>query len=151
MQVIWSSRTDVDYARWFSLSMCHLQTTIAWKHSRPMSVFLQDFQCYMDTHITLPSKLVVLGDCNVHVDRKDNADARKFVDLLSSLNLEQHVHCPTHKHGHTLDLVILRATDAPPVQLEVHPAVLSDHSPITFKLHTRTPVPTKKHVSYRRK
>ena len=119
------------------------------KHSRPMSVFLQDFQCYMDTHITLPSKLVVLGDFNVHVDRKDNADARKFVDLLFSLNLEQHVHCPTHKHGHTLDLVILRTTDAPPVQLEVHPAVLSDHSPITFKLHTRMPVPTKKHVSYR--
>ena len=74
--------------------------------------FFRTSSATYNTHITLPSKLVVLGDFNVHVDRNDNADARKCVDLLSSLNLEQHVHCPTHKHGHTLDLVILRATDA---------------------------------------
>ena len=80
----------------------------------------------MDARITLPSKLVILGDFNVHSDRKDNADARNFVDLLSSLNLEQHVHCPIHHYRHTLDLVILCPPDTPPVQLEVpHTAFIS--------------------------
>ena len=133
-----------------SLCLCVIyRPSSCGKHSRPVSIFLQDFQCYIDTHITLPSKLVVLGDFNVHVDSKDNADARNIFDLLSSLNLEQHVHCPTHQHGHTLDLVILRAADARPVQPEVHPAMLSDHSPITFKLLMRMPVLQKKQISYR--
>ena len=83
------------------------------KDSSPMSVFLQDFQCYMDTRITLSSKLVVRGDFNVYIDRKDNADARQCAD--------QHVPWPTHQHGHSLDLVILRTTDAQPVQLRCIP------------------------------
>ena len=52
--------------------------------------------------------LIVVGDCNIHVDVPNDTDALKFLDLLESLGLEQHVTEPTHIRGHTLDLVITR-------------------------------------------
>ena len=38
----------------------------------------------------------------------NNQDALKFNDLLDSMNLVQHVKGSTHRHGHTLDLIITR-------------------------------------------
>ena len=45
---------------------------------------------------------------NIHVDVPDDPDAIKFLDLLDSLGLAQHVKTPTHRCGHTLDLIITR-------------------------------------------
>ena len=42
------------------------------------------------------------------MDVPNDTDALKFLDLLESLGLEQHVTEPTHIRGHTLDLVITR-------------------------------------------
>ena len=52
-------------------------------------------------------RLLVLGDFNIHVDVPNGIDAVKFLDLLESLGLEQHVTEPTHIFGHR-DLVITR-------------------------------------------
>ena len=41
-------------------------------------------------------RLLVLGDFNIHVDVPNGIDAVKFLDLLESLGLEQHVAEPTH-------------------------------------------------------
>ena len=35
-----------------------------------------------------------------------------FLDLLESMGLQQHVDVPTHKSGHTLDLIITRRADS---------------------------------------
>ena len=56
-------------------------------------------------------RLLVLGDFNIHVDVPNGIDAVKFLDLLESLGLEQHVTEPTHIFGHRLDLVITRRTE----------------------------------------
>ena len=42
------------------------------------------------------------------MDVPTDAYTLKFMDLLESLDLEQHVRGPTHTHGHTLDPVITR-------------------------------------------
>ena len=36
----------------------------------------------------------------------------RFLDLLESMGLQQHVDVPTHKSGHTLDLIITRRADS---------------------------------------
>ena len=52
--------------------------------------------------------LLILGDFNIRLNLSTDADTVKFVDLLESLGLEQHLRRPTHTHGHTLNFVITR-------------------------------------------
>ena len=52
--------------------------------------------------------MLVLGDFNIHVDVPNDIDAVKFLDLLESLGLKQHVTEATHIFGRTLHLVITR-------------------------------------------
>ena len=44
-------------------------------------------------------------------DNAEDTDAIKLIDLLESYGLQQHVTSPTHKHDHTLDLIITRQSD----------------------------------------
>lgn len=57
------------------------------------------------------SKLLMVGDFNIHVDVAGNATACKLLSLLESHGLTQNVHSPMHLDGHTLDLVISRPSD----------------------------------------
>ena len=55
--------------------------------------------------------LLIVGDFNIHVDIPRDPNAIRFLDLLSSMGLDQHVDKPTHTSGHTLDLIITRNSD----------------------------------------
>ena len=48
---------------------------------------------------------------NIHVDVPDDPDAITVLDLLECMGLAQHVITPTHRSGHTLDLIITRDLD----------------------------------------
>ena len=54
---------------------------------------------------------MIAGDLNFHVDDLTDKDACTFLDILDSANLEQYVIGPTHRDGHTLDVVISRRSD----------------------------------------
>lgn len=54
---------------------------------------------------------MLVGDFNFHIDRQTDCDAKRFVSILDSFDLVQHVAGPTHRDGHTLDLVITRASE----------------------------------------
>lgn len=71
-----------------------------------MVSFLNEFSSYMESIILSKDHLLILGDFNIHVDVPTDAYTVKFMDLLESVGLEQHVRGPTHTHGHILDLVI---------------------------------------------
>jgi hypothetical protein len=58
--------------------------------------------------------LLIVGDFNIHVDIPRDPNAIRFLDLLSSMGLDQHVDksdMPTHTSGHILDLIITRNSD----------------------------------------
>ena len=57
---------------------------------------------------TYSSPLMIVGDFNIHVDDSTDTHAGKLLDVLTSHSLQQNVKSPTHRHGHTLDLVIMR-------------------------------------------
>ena len=40
--------------------------------------------------------LLIVGDFNIHVDIPRDPNAIRFLDLLSSMRLDQHVDKPTH-------------------------------------------------------
>ena len=66
-----------------------------------MSVFFRDFSSYMESVILSKEHLAIVGDFNIHVDVPDNPNATKFMDLIDSLGLQQHVDKLTHTHNHT--------------------------------------------------
>ena len=58
-----------------------------------------------------PEALVISGDFNLHLDDLRDYDTKKFMNLLETFSLSQHVSGPTHLSGHTLDLIITRSSD----------------------------------------
>ena len=65
--------------------------------------FFKEFSTFVENFSCDPSKLLVLGDFNIHVDDCNNADGMRFLNLIGSLGLQNHVTSATHIGGHALD------------------------------------------------
>ena len=86
-------------------------------------------------------RCIISGDFNLHVDlvhpgaliNSQAREAREFVDMLTSMDFTQHITEPTHKRGHTLDLVITKGLSVTVTSVLVHPN--SDHSCIFFTIN----------------
>ena len=109
----------LEFSEWIikSTGSCNIRLIILYRppysddHRVPVSLFLNEFSCYMESIVLSNYKhLFIAGDFNLHVDMASDIDARKFLDLINSLGLQQHVDKPTHIHLHTLDLIITRKT-----------------------------------------
>ncbi|PIK34764.1 hypothetical protein BSL78_28413 [Apostichopus japonicus] len=72
---------------------------------------------------------------------RTSADAAFFLELLDSAGFQQHVDEPngTHRHGHTLDLIISRKTTPLVSQVSVLTGMPSDHSPVKCVLNITRP------------
>ena len=70
------------------------------------SVFFDEFSQFLENVVMCPEVLVISGDFNLHLDDLGDNDTKKFMDLLETFSLSQHVSGPTHLLGHTLDLVV---------------------------------------------
>ena len=72
-------------------------------------------------------------------------------NFFTSCNLTQHIKIPTHRHDHTLDLIITHAnTTINPIITSSH-IVTSDHYPIFTSINVRpNPPPPPKTFTYRR-
>jgi len=78
------------------------------RHSVYFSQFLEDFQTLISSVSTSPHEFLITGDFS-HVDDLTDSNAIQFIPLFDHANLTQHVLFPTHRHSHTLDLVITSA------------------------------------------
>ena len=128
----------------------------------PDSTFLREFATHMEKLVPSTGYLIITGDFNIHVNLLDipfdmlsdskkeyKRTAEKFVDILDSMGLKQHIHGPTHRSGNTLDLLITRTSDGALHGLPCIDAMLSDHCTLLFKVQIRKPPPVLKKVAYR--
>ena len=99
--------------------------------------FLEEFDDFLDAILLLPGRLVILGDFNVHVDVPEKTDSNHLLTSISSAGLLQHVTEPTHKKGHTLDLLMSRADDDIIHHHEVCNLEMSDHYIIFIDVNQR--------------
>ena len=82
----------------------------------------------------------MVGDFNLHFTRLHEAQVRTFHNLIESMNLNQLVEGPTHKHGNTLDLIICRQEESDIVtDLSILPHDRLDHSIFRFSLPWKKP------------
>ncbi len=91
-----------------------------------VSMFIEEFSRFLEHKISTSASLLILGDFNFHIEDNTNYEAGCFKHLLESFCLHEHVSGPTHKGGHTLDIIS---------HLHITlPNIISDYSALHFKI-----------------
>ena len=104
---------------------------------------MSEFSEFMAEAALTKGQLLIVGDFNIHID-SDSSESEQLKAMLDTYNLSQNVTTPTHNRGHILDLVLTRSNADTIRTISVTDQALSDHSSITFTLHTsRSPRPVK--------
>ena len=80
------------------------------KNKFTVGTFMTEFTCLLEKLAIATGELVMFGDFNFHIDTC-KPDALQFLNLLDNFGLKQHVMEKTHTCGHTLGLVITRASE----------------------------------------
>ena len=55
------------------------------------NVFLEDISNFFEQEIIDPKSIIILGNFTFHVDLPNDAAAVKFIDLLETFGLKQHI------------------------------------------------------------
>ena len=79
--------------------------TIYRLQSESISIFFDEFAELLDLYAVSNEDFVIAGDVNIHVET-DSLYSTKFREVLNLYNLKQHVQGPTHREGHTVDVII---------------------------------------------
>src|SRR6267154_2096467 len=104
--------------------------------SNSFSSFFTDFSLLLEDLVSSPSELIITGDFNLHLDDSSCSKSTSFLSLLHTFDLTQLVSFPTHSDGHTLDLLITRASSSILSNIDYSslPSSFSDHSAILSSL-----------------
>ena len=78
--------------------------------------------------------LLLTGDFNVHYEKTEDCNVKGLMYLASSYGLTQFVSGPTHRQGHTLDLIFANSHDFNMKNIEANCYDLTVHFPIFFKV-----------------
>ena len=110
--------------------------------------FLDEFTELLEMLNTSTEHFVLSGDINFHLETEDHY-AACLKEIFTMFNLVQYVNFPTHKLGHTLDLVLARCDS--PVIKDIAPnnVNLSDHFMINFKVEVSVAKHETKTITYR--
>jgi len=92
--------------------------------------------------------VIVAGDVNVHLERTDDTNSRRFTDLLTSFGLQSRVQTATHDHGGWLDIVATRLDLTSPVVEVIDPG-FSDHRLLQWTSCFERPTPIYRQVTFR--
>ncbi len=96
------------------------------------SMFFDDFYSLLESHITTPGDVIIIGDFNIYYEATNDSLTIRFNQILSAYNMIQHVKDPMHVHGHMLDLCVTRS-DSHLIDTNVGDLV-SDHHVIECKV-----------------
>ena len=112
--------------------------------------FFEEFSRLLEQVSADPtSHTIITGDFNFHVENSNNEHARRFMDMIESFGLKQHVIGETHINGHSLDLVITKSDDAIIKSYEIRDPGLSDHYIVHCDLFLQKTQFERKLVNYR--
>ena len=61
------------------------------------------------------------------MDQSETSCVCKFLNILKTFALQQHVYSPIHRNQHTLDLMIAKLSDSTFSGIHIHAAGISHH------------------------
>ena len=116
-----------------------------------LSTFLKEFEDFIDCVNELPGKVLLVGDLNVHFDEPSKSDVKRVSTFLSSVGMSQLVSEPTHKHKHTLDVIVTRDTDELINGISVDRTTFTkDHFMVNCSVNLSKPQPSKAVRTFRK-
>lgn len=114
------------------------------------TTFLTEFPQLLEDVLLSSDHLIITGDFNVHMDNHDVANTKHFNSLIDGLGLVQSVNDTTHRHGHTLDLILTRPDQTPSsVMVSDVDSDMFDHYSVRFAIPTMKPPLPKRAFQYR--
>ena len=93
--------------------------------------FIDEFGMFLSDDSIPAENVLVVGDFNFHMDKPNDPDTRRFVQLYNPLGFDQFVTEPTHVKGHILDIVLCRARTLV-TSVNVDNLCMSDHVLLTI-------------------
>ncbi|CAB4021807.1 Hypothetical predicted protein, partial [Paramuricea clavata] len=122
----------------------------SFNHPATVNMFITEFADFLESVVMTIEPLLIAGDFNIHVNKQLDKDCGSFLDLLSSMGLQQHINFPTHTSGNTLDLLVTRTLDSDIIK-EIQPDIyFSDHCSILFSINISKPRLSRKKVTFRK-
>ncbi len=118
------------------------------KRSYPIADFYEDMESLVGHYKTVTDEVIFCGDYNVHFNNAQESETKRFMNIIESANLIQHVVGRTHVKGNTLDLVMTERDSLILKHCEVD-EFLSDHAAILIELNLRKPNKPKKKITFR--
>ncbi len=103
-----------------------------------MNEYYKEFTELFAYYKSLKEELVFCGYYNFHVNKPKDNKAQKFIEILDTFELVQHINERTHKEGNTLDLIISNKDSS--VMSHQIDFMLSDHCNILFDLGMSKPL-----------
>ena len=120
------------------------------KKDQNATEFLAEFGALLETLALDSANLIIVGDFNIHMDDPTSrTGTANMFDLLAENNLTQRVYGSTHRGGHTLDLILTRATESTASNVRCSDPGISYHKAIVCSLHVGKPPAVRKLVSVR--
>ena len=119
------------------------------KNNTTASMFLNEFSTLIERLSVIATSILLTGDFNIHVDDTNDTVAKKFLDMLVSADLRQLVTGSTHRHGHTLDLLITRQADDTVHHIELDHSLPSDHAAVMMTVEISKPDCTRLSITSR--
>ena len=92
----------------------------------------------------------VSGDFNFHMDQPESSCVSRFLCILKTFGLQQHVYSSTHQSQHTLDLLITKLSESVCSGIHTHDMGLSDHYAVHCVLPLSKPPREVKTIVYRK-
>ena len=96
--------------------------------------FIADLDILLSEQINCADTLILTGDFNYHYEKTEKSDVISLADLTSSYGLSQIVSGPTHKLGHTLDLLFVNKHEFDLQVRQPESYNLGDHYPLFFEI-----------------
>ena len=115
-----------------------------------ITCFFEEFTEMLETLSVMNGRYIIAGDMNIHCDDPQDLNTIRLYDLLSMFNLRQIIDTPTHRAGHTLDVVILQIEDVASTTFDVNNIGLSDHFLMRFSTTLKTSKTLYKDLTYRK-
>lgn len=112
------------------------------------SIFLEEFTELLEMLSASGEIFILSGDINIHLDT-DELDAARLKEIFLMFNLKQYADFPTHRLGHTLDLVLTRFDHPLIIDLQPNDMKLSDHFLLKFTVGVSATKTEYRTVTYR--
>ena len=113
-----------------------------------ITVFLKEIVQLLEVLVASNDDIVIAGDVNIHLD-EDELYSNNFKDILNMFNIRQHVDFPTHKIGHTLDIIATFYDNPAISNISAEEYDISDHFLVDFNLAAVHEIKGHKNIFYR--